>query len=41
MEELQEVKDAPTEKERAGELGDLLFAVVNLVSGTGWMPNLS
>lgn len=31
MEELQEVKDAPTEKERAGELGDLLFAVVNLV----------
>lgn len=31
MEELQEVKEAATEKERAGELGDLLFAVVNLV----------
>ncbi len=31
MEELQEVKNASTEKERAGELGDLLFAVVNLI----------
>ena len=28
---MQEVKEAATEKERAGELGDLLFAVVNLV----------
>lgn len=31
LEEWQEVKDAPTEAERALELGDLLFAVVNLV----------
>lgn len=31
MEELQEVHDAANDAERAGELGDLLFAVVNLL----------
>jgi len=31
MEEYREVQEAPDEKERAKELGDLLFAVVNLV----------
>jgi tetrapyrrole methylase family protein/MazG family protein len=31
MEELQEVKEAQSKKEQALELGDLLFAVVNLV----------
>jgi len=31
MEELQEVKEARSESEQALELGDLLFAVVNLV----------
>lgn len=31
MEELQEVKEARSDKEQALELGDLLFAVVNLV----------
>lgn len=31
MEELDEVKTAPDEKERAKELGDLLFAIVNLI----------
>ncbi len=31
MEEMQEVNDAANATERAGELGDLLFAVVNLV----------
>ncbi len=31
IEELDEVRSAPDEKSRAGELGDLLFAVVNVV----------
>jgi tetrapyrrole methylase family protein/MazG family protein len=31
MEEFEEVQTAPNEEERAKELGDLLFAVVNLV----------
>lgn len=31
LEELEEVKSAPTDAERAKELGDLLFAIVNLI----------
>lgn len=31
VEELDEVRSAPDEKSRAGELGDLLFAVVNVI----------
>jgi len=35
MEEMQEVHDAVTDSDRAGELGDLLFAVVNLARWYG------
>ncbi len=35
VEEMQEVREAADENERAGELGDLLFAVVNLVRWHG------
>ncbi len=31
LEELEEVRSAPTDEERAKELGDLLFAIVNLI----------
>jgi tetrapyrrole methylase family protein/MazG family protein len=34
-EELEEIRQAPDEESRAGELGDLLFAVVNLVRWHG------
>lgn len=34
VEEIQEVRDAPTDEERANEVGDLLFSVVNLAR---WM----
>jgi len=35
MEEMQEVHDAVTDSDRAGELGDLLFAVVNMARSYG------